>query len=308
MLQYYPDITLIKKQEIKIIDKLIKEMTESIIKKILPGGGFTNNENGSYRPDATSWAVNAFSSLNINDSSIHSASEKLKQTQMPDGRVTLQKNQPQTCWPTPLAIMAWHNKKKFQDNQNKAVHFMLNFSGLHWEKRDFTAGHDTMIRGWPWIENTHSWVEPTAMAMIALEIADKGNHTRSVEAKRMLLDRQLSSGGWNYGNTTVFGQQLRPMLESTGMALNALQRKVKRKAVQKSLDYLQNNIEQLKTPFSLGWGLLGLGSWGIEPADKPGLIVRCLRQQGIFGTYNTLQMSLLLVALIAQKGLVDLIK
>lgn len=293
----------------KIVDKLIKEITGSIIKNTLPKGGFANHKNGSYRPDATSWAVIAFSSLNINDSSIDSARKKLEQTQMPDGRVPLQINQPQTCWPTSLAIMAWHNEKKFEGNQNKAVHFMQNFSGLHWEKNDDSVtGHDTKIKGWPWIENTHSWVEPTSIAIIALEIAGKKSHPRIEEAKRMLLDRQLNSGGWNYGNTTVFDRQLRPMPESTGMALSALHKKVERKTVQKSLNYLKNNIKNLKTPFSLGWGLLGLGTWGISPADKPNLIARCLKQQEIFGTYNTLQMSLLLTALIAEKGLVDLIK
>lgn len=289
------------------VDKLIKKITESIRKNALPCGGFANHKDGSYRPDATSWTVIAFSGLNINDSSVNWARKKLEKTQMPDGRVPLQIDQPQTCWPTSLSIIAWHNEKKFQDNQNKAVHFMLNFSGLHWEKNDNSVtGHDTMIKGWPWIKNTHSWVEPTSMAMIALEITGKKTHPRIEEAKRMLLDRQLDSGGWNYGNTSVFGRQLRPMVESTGMALSALHKKVEKKIVQKSLKYLQNNIENLKTPFSLGWGLLGLGAWGIAPVDKPGLIAKCLRQQEIFGTYNTSQLSLLLIALIAEKGLVGL--
>jgi len=293
----------------KVIDKLIKEITEIIKKNAAPGGGFANHKNGSYRPDATSWAVIAFSSLNINDSLIDSARKKLEQTQMPDGRVPLRIDQPQACWPTSLAIMAWHKGKKFQRTQNKAIHFMLKFSGLHLEKNEDSAtGHDTKIKGWPWIENTHSWVEPTSMTMIALEIAGKESHPRIEEAKRMLLDRQLDSGGWNYGNTTVFGRQLRPMPESTGMALSALHKIVKKNTIEKSLNYLQNNIENLKTPFSLAWGLLGLSAWGISPADKPGLIAGCLRQQEIFGTYNTVQLSLLLIALIAEKGFVDLIK
>jgi len=227
---------------------------------------------------------------------------------MPDGRVALMANRPQTWWPTPLAIMAWHNKTKFQDNQNKAVDFMLNFSGLHWENMNSFIGHDTFIKGWPWIENTHSWVEPTSMAMIALEIAGKKNHPRINEAKRMLLNRQLESGGWNYGNTTIFDQPLRPMVESTGIALSALQNKVSKKTIDNSLNYLQDNIHKLKTPLSLGWGLLGLSAWSIAPADKQGLIAKCLEQQEIFGAYNTVQLSLLLTALIAENGIVNLLK
>lgn len=274
----------------------------------MSGGGFANHKNGSYRPDATAWAVIALSRLNIDDSSIDSARKQLEKTQMTDGRVPLQTDQPQTVWTTPLAVIAWQGVKKFQSNQKKAVHFMLNSSGRHWEKQDSATGTDTMIKGWPWIEDTYSWVEPTSMAMIALEIAGKKSHPRMEEAKRMLLDRQLTSGGWNYGSTTVFGQQLRPMPESTGLALSALHGKLEKKTIEKSLKYLQNNIGILKTPLSLGWGLLGLGTWGIPPAGKPELIGRCLKQQRIFGPYNTVQLSLLLTALIAENGIVNLIK
>jgi hypothetical protein len=146
------------------------------------------------------------------------------------------------------------------------------------------------------------------MAIIALEIVGKGNHPRVEEATKMLMDRQLDSGGWNYGNTTVFGRQLYPMYGSTGMALCALYKKVDKNSIDKSLKYLQNKIQKLRTPFSLGWGLLGLGAWRIVPDDKTGLIDRCLKQQEIFGTYNTLHLSLLLIALTAENGLVDLIK
>ncbi|MDA3916244.1 MAG: hypothetical protein PF690_04650 [Deltaproteobacteria bacterium] len=227
---------------------------------------------------------------------------------MSDGRVPLKIDYPQACWPTSLAIIAWHGKKQFRNNQAKAIDFMLNFSGLHWEQKDSLTGHDTIIKGWPWIENTHSWVEPTSLAMIAIEIAYKSKHSRIKEAKKMLLNRQLTSGGWNYGNTILFGQQLRPMPESTGMALSALHKKIDKKFINKSLEYLQYKIRYLKTPFSLGWGLLGLGAWGLTPADKSSLIARCLEQQEVFGTYNTLQQSLLLIALASEKGLVQLVR
>ncbi len=291
----------------KFIDKIIKDIIGGIRKNALPGGGFSNHKNGSYRPDATSWAVIALSNLDINDSSIDSAGEKLKSTQMPDGSVPLKISYPQAWWPTSLAVIAWHDKKQFRNNQAKAISFMLNFSGLHWEQKAPLTGHDPMIKGWPWIENTHSWVEPTSLAMIALEIAKRSKHSRFKEAKRMLLNRQLASGGWNYGNTIVFGQQLRPMPESTGMALSALHKKIDTKTIAKSLEYLQNEIKHLKTPFSLGWGLLGLGAWERTPSDKSNLIAGCLTQQEIFGPYNTLQLSLLLIALTAEKGLVQLV-
>ena len=38
------------------------------------------------------------------------------------------------------------------------------------------------------------------------------------EAVRLLWDRQLPHGGWNYGNTVVLKQELRPHLLPTGLA------------------------------------------------------------------------------------------
>ena len=72
------------------------------------------------------------------------------------------------------------------------------------------VGHDTTLVGWPWVEGTHSWVEPTAMAILALDREGFGDHPRVAEGIRVVLNRALAHGGWNYGNTSVFGRQLRP--------------------------------------------------------------------------------------------------
>ena len=100
------------------------------------------------------------------------------------------------------------------------------------------------------------------MAMMALEAAGRGAEPRLEEGRLLLLDRQIPGGGWNYGNTAVFGQVLRPMPESTGMALNALSHQVPREAVQASLAYLTGCVPALRTPWSLAWAIFGLGAWG----------------------------------------------
>ena len=40
-------------------------------------------------------------------------------------------------------------------------------------------GHDTTLVGWPWIDETHSWIEPTAMHVLALKAAGHADHPRS---------------------------------------------------------------------------------------------------------------------------------
>src|SRR5258706_177994 len=73
-----------------------------------------------------------------------------------------------------------------------------------------------------------SWVEPTAYALIALKklrpVQGDGRSDRSIaEAERMLYDRACAEGGWNYGNSTAYGVELPPYLETTALALLALQ-------------------------------------------------------------------------------------
>jgi len=121
--------------------------------------------------------------------------------------------------------------------------------------------------------------------------------------RRLLLDRQLPQGGWNYGNTLVFDQELRPMPLSTGMVLNALKDQTSLPTIQRSLTYLQSRVVSLPTPLSLGWSLLGLGAWRARPEPSSNWIYDCLKNQARYGGYDTASLSLLLVALNSPGGL-----
>ena len=214
---------------------------------------------------------------------------------------------PEAFWTTALAVLAWQQAPEFREAQARAVRFLLTTSGQHFAKsKDSPVGHDTSIKGWPWIGGTHSWVMPTALAIAALRVAGQGDQQRVEEAKRLLLDRQLADGGWNYGNTTVFGQKLHPMPESTGAALSALAGTVTPQEIAASLAYLKLRVAQVRTPLSLSWSLLGLGAWNERPPDAPEMIRECWQRQERYGEYNTCNLALLLLALEAPAGLLAL--
>ena len=141
---------------------------------------------------------------------------------------------------------------------------------------------------------------------MALKIAGYGGHPRVKEATRLLLDRQLPQGGWNYGNTFVFDQELRPMPLSTGIVLNALKDQTSLATIQRSLTYLQSRVVNLPTPRSLGWSLLGLGAWRARPESSQNWIYACLKHQARYGGYDTSSLSLLLVALKSPGGLEEI--
>ena len=149
-------------------------------------------------------------------------------------------------------------------------------------------------------------VEPTALTLIALRRTGHGDHVRSREAVRMLMDRQLPKGGWNYGNTAVYGQELHPQPENTGMALCALSGFVPKADIRRSIDYLGSRTLRVRAPLSLGWGLLALGAWGERPAGARSWVLESLGRQTKYGPYDTTLLSLLILAYDARGGLFGL--
>ena len=275
-------------------------------------GGFGNEAGGDPQPEATAWALFI---LQLQHDAQHTAllqtnRDFLATQQLDDGRVPIAPNHPDAVWPTPLAILAWHGSSDHRRQQDRAIQFLLTKYGHHWtrdpEQDDSVVAHDPSLHGWPWIYNTHSWVSPTTHAMLALIVTGQGDHERVQEGADMLINRQLPHGGWNYGNTFVWGQELRPFPETTGMTLNALAGQVPRSRISHSLDYLLLQLPRLQTPVALGWTLLGLAAWNIHPTDKTELIDRCFHQQERYGSYTTSALCLLLAAAIATKGLASL--
>jgi hypothetical protein len=256
--------------------------------------------NGQFRVDSTAWGILISQVLGESADRFESSRARLRSEQGDDGRVWVSRDHPLSYWPTPLAILAWQSSPASQAAQSRAVKFLLKATGVHYPRKSVeSAAHDTLLKGWPWVADTHSWIEPTALAVIALKATGHGQHGRVREAIRMMLDRQLPHGGWNYGNKLTFGRELHPMPESTGAALTGLAGEVDGETISRSLDYLQGEVDRLRTPISLGWALLGLAAWGVRPAKGEALVERCLANQSRYGEYDTSALCLLFLGALA---------
>ena len=66
-----------------------------------------------------------------------------------------------------LAPVPAADPKRFVPVQHpRGLTWMLATEG-HTQPRTPNIAHDTTLRGWPWAEGTHAWIEPTAMHLIA---------------------------------------------------------------------------------------------------------------------------------------------
>lgn len=81
---------------------------------------------------------------------------------------------------------------------------------------------DSTIKGWPWVDGTSCWVEPTAYAVISLKRSGNAANPRAADGEALLRDRQCADGGWNYGNPAVLGTELDSDIPPTAWAAMAL--------------------------------------------------------------------------------------
>lgn len=191
----------------------------------------------------------------------------LSRIQQPDGSVGLSAAVPSPGWPTSYAILLWSTLGSHRAHRERAVRWLHDDAGRRYPWiPESPVGHDTTIDGWPWLRDTHAFVEPTALAILALLRAGAGASSRITDGYRLLRDRATARGGWNYGTSTVYGKPLDPQPGPTGLALLAMAADGTRdRTVRMAIDYLAAELPRIRTAQSLSWAILGLTAWGRRP-------------------------------------------
>lgn len=269
-----PSVT---KQSTELLDQAHKRLARS------PIGGY--HPEGEPASEPIAWATLALARAGEPSAAVVGA-EWLAERQARDGSVGVTESQAEPFWPTALAMLAWQEVDAVRYADRIAGGAEWAFAQEPWTtERHPTFGHDTGIAGWSWAPDTHSWLEPTAFFSVALRETGHADHPRRQDAVRLLIDRLLPSGGANYGNTTVFGQELLQHVHSSGVVAWALSGEAVDPArMASTLDYLSTTIQEPTGLASLAWASRGLAAWGrgasvektlttawprVEQADSP---------------------------------------
>ncbi len=203
----------------------------------------------------------------------------LAAAQRPDGSLPVRvRGGDEPGWATPHALRLWQTLGSHPDATHRGLDWLLAQAGKPAARTtDSVSGHDGTIPGWPWVAGAHGWVEPTALALLALRGAGLTAHPRLREAVDLLRDRSLPSGGWNYGNTLVFGRELRPQPACTGLTLTALAGLGPCDSpIERAIAYLESALPKTRAPQSLAWGVMALDAWGRRPADADAWLAEAL--------------------------------
>ena len=251
------------------------------------------------RPDVQAWVLLGLRAAERPEAEAHAS--RLARFQMPDGSLPVRRETPQAHWPTGLAALAWTGlDADCRGRARRAADFLVGVTGKHFPKPD-GLGHDTSIVGWSWISETHSWVEPSALAMLAIDRAGVSPELHTEAGRRvdsavaMILDRQIAGGGWNYGNTQVLGATLKPLPEETAFALCGLHGHADAAAVADSVAYLRSELPLVRSPATLAWTLMALRLWG-RPVDEERPVRECLAIQEAIGPYPPDMLAQLIVS------------
>jgi hypothetical protein len=217
-----------------------------------PGGGWGAYPGRQPNTESTALAALALGLAALRDPApARTASTRgvqwLVTRQRPDGSWPFTDQTPQGAWASAPAVLALARLGVAGEAVRKGTGWLAGREGLilperlGWRERiarwvgpaeapKRVNELDGTIPGWPWIDGTFSWVEPTAVAMLALRAAsrepaiaaDPAVAARLRDGQRLLADRATPDGGWNYGNKRVLDYDLEPFPDTSAWALLAL--------------------------------------------------------------------------------------
>jgi hypothetical protein len=113
---------------------------------------------------------------------------------------------------------------------------------------------------WPWLPDQGCWIEPTALAVLALEGLDISEvaSTRISAALDYFLENRTPSGGWGNGNASPLDTIVLPRAYPTVLVLLALARIAPNEIQTRDLEALHNDLRRDSSILSQSSGYLAL--------------------------------------------------
>ena len=131
-------------------------------------------------------------------------------------------------------------------------------------------GRDPSLTGWPWLEGTSSWVEPTAHALTALRTAAGRTAVagRIDVGTREIWSLRCADGGWNYGAPRALKIDLPSYPETTALALVGLAGSSHEKLAA-AVEHARSLAARPQPPLASAWLSIALRLHGEEPEREP---------------------------------------
>lgn len=191
-------------------------------------------------------------------------------------------------WQTAWAMLALSKLGSGKEACEKGIQWLLNVEVMQIKDAELLASGkevaqiDFSLRGWPWLPGEASWVEPTALTILALKdhLSRITVKERVEEAIRYLIDRRCAGGGWNVGNPVMFNAYLPARVTPTAMALLALAEVRPQEISSDDIRVLRAEMFRDHGTMALAWGLWALHVLGEEDAEARSILILRQLQDG----------------------------
>jgi hypothetical protein len=246
------------------LDQVRAELRTLVLQRRNGDGGWPYATGKASRLEPTSWALLALaaSAGGADDEGV------LRRWPRSQGWLVDVKGAPVNIAFNALAALTMLSTPAHRPMADPVVRLVVATKGMRLEQSP-DIRQDASLQAWGWVDGTFSWVEPTALAVLLLKKAASMTHgaearERIRTGERMLLDRSCRDGGWNYGNSNVFGQDLWPYVPTTALALLALQDRSNDPIVAKSLHRMREDLSSEQSLLSMGLAVLAFGAHGVS--------------------------------------------
>ena len=210
----------------------------------------------------------------------------LRSTQHPDGGWGFNSLDSESAWQTAWAVLALVRAGEGGYFVDRAVQWLLRATTLQLSEDTIQASKailkiDLSLRGWPWLQGEASFVEPTALAILALEsIPGLGDRERMREGLRYIQDRRCPGGGWNVGNPVMFHSAPPAEAYFTAVVLLAFSRLAPGNILSEDIKVLRSEMHREGGVLALAWGLLALRTLGQDDTSAESRLVSMATRRG----------------------------
>ena len=271
-------------------------------------GGWGYYPGKASRLEPTCWALLALGSQNDAKPLRESAASWLVGCQRPQGWLVETSE-----WPVNIAFnslaaftLLHHRDLATDDVRRRLLSALLASKGIAAPASD-TMRQDNSLQGWSWTDATFSWVEPTCWGLLAFKkarvagLADANAQSRIAEAERLLIDRSCRPGGWNFGNSNVMAQDLRPYVPTTALGLLAMQDRREHEIVVRGLASLESLWREEISAMAIGLSLVSLNVYARPEEELRARLIGHAAGTLTFGNHQGIAQALFALSVSSQQ-------
>jgi len=279
---------------------MIEEAVQLLLDQQNADGGWGAVKGRVSNTESTAFAVMALASLQRKElqGKVAVGLDWLARHQNSDGSWRLNDVATSGSWSTATAILCLSMFPERRDRALQGARWALTQEGssLGWLGSLvmwFTGQKDVNkvnmdLKGWPWASGSFSWVEPTSYFLIGLKrlrfaLGGTNVDDRIRQGELMIYDRVCEEGGWNYGNSKVYGEALWPYPDITALALIALQDNKQTEANRKSLGMLEKALNDTRSGLALSWSIICFQLYGLEVTRLRSVLAESFEKTAFLG-------------------------